>query len=315
MTVKKHTPSGAQSSTSARTQTRPATPTRPNGKAAAFDETMDAQVRAIVESPDVEESVKTRLDHLVSRLGKMLDASTLPDIPETAIVEYEAVAGYYLGAEGGGELPAEAPDAYAKLAAFAERHEPRDARLVRYLSAILRDPTEVEREHVLVAVNNLSNTLGVGDLHPEIFPTVARVLIGDARAFLRDPARKGSHAARVVRESLRDLEGVTGESGQRRAAAHAEDEDLARRIYAAAFPTEESREGGENGGVRQGGALDVATTLMGELEIYTAHPDVFRAALPILIRRIREIEAAGKPTPYQRRLLKEFAKVRRAAGA
>jgi hypothetical protein len=79
---------------------------------------------------------------------------------------------------------------------------------VRRLSEVLSDPKlDVSRETILVAVNDLSNEVdGVSDLHPEIFPTLARVLIREARK----QARGRSHKARQLQRALRDLEGVAG---------------------------------------------------------------------------------------------------------
>jgi hypothetical protein len=86
--------------------------------------------------------------------------------------------------------------------------EEKDARLIRRLSAVLSDPKrEDEHRAILVTLNDLSNTTGVSDLHPEIFPTLSRAVIRAAR----EQARGRSETARRMARYLRGLEMLAGE--------------------------------------------------------------------------------------------------------
>jgi hypothetical protein len=60
--------------------------------------------------------------------------------------------------------------------------EEKDARLVRRLSAVLADPKrEDDHDEILKLICELHNDLRASDTDPEIFPTMARVLIARAR--------------------------------------------------------------------------------------------------------------------------------------
>lgn len=167
------------------------------------------RLRAILESPDVKEGVKDSITSAVGALYGATEADTLPDGPEETLLEAEEALFLYRHKEGR-KSKAER-DAYAKLAALVELHEPKDARLVRLLSEVLRDPTDAQRETILTSINDLSNHLdGVDDMHPDIFPTLARVLIREARKQTKQ-ARGRTFRAQVLGGALRDLARVAGE--------------------------------------------------------------------------------------------------------
>lgn len=95
---------------------------------------------------------------------------------------------------------------------FAERTAadlPKDTRLIDALSKVIADESrEADRIDIIDTINSLSNhTVGVSDFHPEIFPTLARVIIREARA----QARGRSENARQLRGWLRELVAVAGE--------------------------------------------------------------------------------------------------------
>lgn len=143
-----------------------------------------ARVRAILESPGVSERIKDAITNAVGRLYEATASDTLPDSPELVALEFEQAAFGYFYDMRKGEATDKEHDAYAKLAALVERHEPKDERLVRRLAAILRDPKAdpeaVKRIGYLMC--ELSNETGVDDLHPDLFETLVRVYVRVARA-------------------------------------------------------------------------------------------------------------------------------------
>ena len=109
--------------------------------------------------------------------------------------------------DAGADLNALAEEDNRRWEERAEKGRPKDARLVDALSAVLADPKrEDEHRAILVTLNDLSNTTGANDLHPEIFPTLARVVIREAREY----ARGRSESARRVGRYLRGLEMLAG---------------------------------------------------------------------------------------------------------
>lgn len=163
---------------------------------------MAAGVRAILSNPQVEQSVKRRLDKLVGDLCESVDADVLPVEAEVISALFAEGESEYRDREEAGKLTDKARTAHARLLAFIERHEPKDARLIRRLSKILSDPKNTQaRDAVMVALNDLSNETASSDTDPEIFPTMARVLIARGRKF---KGRK--YPASVIRRALSDLE-------------------------------------------------------------------------------------------------------------
>lgn len=111
----------------------------------------------------------------------------------------------------GADLSLLAEEADRASEARMEAQRPKDARLVDALSKVIADPQrEDDRITILDAINNLSNhTSGVSDFHPEIFPTLARVILREAR--WSKAAKSRGFIARSVRESIRRLEEIAGE--------------------------------------------------------------------------------------------------------
>jgi hypothetical protein len=92
-----------------------------------------------------------------------------------------------------------------------QAHRPKDARLVDALSDVLSNPKRRgEREAILIAVNDLSNMTPVSDLHPDVFPTLARVLIREARAALKGKGLD-DYKRRMLRVRLGELARIAGE--------------------------------------------------------------------------------------------------------
>lgn len=108
----------------------------------------------------------------------------------------------------GADLNALYDEAERETKERARAHESKDARTVRRVGEVLGNPKKRdEREAVLVAVNDLSNIAGVSDLHPDIFPTLARVLIREARAALKSNG-PDAYQRRMLRVRLGELEGI-----------------------------------------------------------------------------------------------------------
>lgn len=173
------------------------------GKAEGSDELTPERVRIILESPDVKESVKDSLTYYVGQFYVATDADTLPEGPEEVALELEQAL--YIFGEKGGQTPA-ARDAYAKLVAAVERHEPKDARLVRRLSAMLRDPKTPDEviNQVGQIMCELSGETQVDDLHPDVFETLARVYVREAR---RGAAVKVGRSKKARQAWLRENDG------------------------------------------------------------------------------------------------------------
>lgn len=198
-------------------------------EAVTFDETTDVQFRAIVTDPNVKQGVKDRLDSIVGNLGREIDASTLPDIPETAIAEYEAASRAYLYDEEEGALTDKARRLGAQLVEYVERHEPKDAVLVRRLDEKLDGP-QADNEFVNrlgYLMCELSNELQISDLHPEVFKATARLLVREGRkvaavkvggrgeAALQAWMKKHPRAPRpwMLKKYLRELEALADGKG------------------------------------------------------------------------------------------------------
>lgn len=99
------------------------------------------RILAILRSPDAKESVKDMLTYHVGRLYETTAADTLPEGPELTALEYEEAAYIYRPREKKGTLDDAEREAFAKLAAYVERHEPKDARL---RAAPLRSPPQAD---------------------------------------------------------------------------------------------------------------------------------------------------------------------------
>jgi hypothetical protein len=135
MTVKQHTPSGAHSSTSARTTNHTVKSSRLKGKGAASDKLTAERVRAILSDPKTGERVTLRLTSLVNRLGDATDASVLetPDFYAHAFAEgaERLRRGAVARLEAG-----EAREAAEQITQLAERHEPRAHKVARRCAEI-----------------------------------------------------------------------------------------------------------------------------------------------------------------------------------
>jgi hypothetical protein len=110
--------------------------------------------------------------------------------------------------DAGADLNALRDEAERERREYAAKHKPKDVRLVERLSAVLADRKRGDdRDAILDTINELSTRTGVSDLHPEIFPKVARELIREARKLAKG---RGAEARRL-RANLRDLEAIAGE--------------------------------------------------------------------------------------------------------
>jgi hypothetical protein len=164
------------------------------GKVEGSDELTAQRIRAILESPDTPKRVKERIEHLVGLYYGTSWADTLPEPPEYFALEFDAAEYAHRHEQSNGHPIDKADRARAELAAYVEKHEPKDARLIRRLSEILADEkTDKETYHRIgYLICELSNETGTDDLEPEIFPTLARVYFRKARA-----AAKGGTPARL----------------------------------------------------------------------------------------------------------------------
>jgi hypothetical protein len=104
--------------------------------------------------------MKKTLDRLISKLSEHVDASLLPDLPETDIAEYMAVSNAYLYEEDEGVLKAEAREVAAKLAAYVARHEPEECRPVRRVSELVNSD-DASGDEVSDWFAQLTNDVGV----------------------------------------------------------------------------------------------------------------------------------------------------------
>jgi hypothetical protein len=176
------------------------------GKAEGSEKVTAERLRDFLADPSVKESAKRRVRRLVGDLYEAGEWDTLPEEPELYMLEFQQT---YINdhlARGTAE-PAES-EIYEKLAAVINRSEPKDALTVRRLSEVLRDPLRpTAPEVILRAINDIANTTGASDLHPEIFPTLARVLMREARARLRAKGLDG-FTRKLLRDSLRKLQAV-----------------------------------------------------------------------------------------------------------
>jgi hypothetical protein len=102
-----------------------------NAQAVKLDVVMDERVRAIITDPGVKQSVKNGLNRLISKLSEHVDASIVPDLPESDVAGYMAVSNAYLCEADDGTLTDEAREAAAKIVAYVERHEPEEYRVAR----------------------------------------------------------------------------------------------------------------------------------------------------------------------------------------
>jgi len=184
------------------------------------------QIRAILSNPSTSERVTLKLTGLINTLCQVTDVDTIetPDFYASTFAEAaEAIRA--------GDGDAETLTAFAQAKLYAEQHEPKDARLVRRLSAMLRDPkadNDGRVDALLDTINGLSTETRVGDLHPDVFETVARVLIREARkgaavkvsrseraAWLTKTAGKGrrplSGRPWMLKRYLRELETLASE--------------------------------------------------------------------------------------------------------
>jgi hypothetical protein len=199
MTVKNHTPSGAQNSTSARTKKRPAESGPPKGKADAqhaADRLTAERIRAILSDPGVKESVRGRVQKLVGQLYESGMWDTLPETPEYFVLLFEQT--HINDHLKRGTADPEERAIYDRLAAIIERHEPKDARAARTLLAVAYDDKgerEMARQGmchagtVLDALTSLTSELSLYVSHPDILPHAARLILREAEAS-KDPAVK-----------------------------------------------------------------------------------------------------------------------------
>lgn len=158
------------------TKQKVTTPTAPEGS-----EVTAERLRDFLAHPDVKETVKERVRNLVGDLYEAGEWDTLPDAPEMYMLEFQQAHINDHLARGTAE-PAER-EIYEKLAAVINRHEPKDAALVRRLSAILRDPkTPDEVVNTIGQIMcELSGETQIDDLHPDVFETLALAYIRAAR--------------------------------------------------------------------------------------------------------------------------------------
>jgi hypothetical protein len=171
---------------------------------AADGEAVTAErLRAFLANPDVKETVKERVRKLVGELYEAGEWDTLPEEPEMYMLEFQQT---YINdhMKRGTAEPAER-EIYEKLVAVVNRHEPKDVRLVRRLSELLRDPKTPDEVFNRLGdlMCNLSGETQVDDLHPEVFATLARVYIRVAR---EGAAAKVGNSEKARREWLKKNE-------------------------------------------------------------------------------------------------------------
>jgi len=108
----------------------------------------------------------------------------------------------------GADLKALRDEAEREVEKRLRAHMSKDVRIVNGLGEVLRNPKKRgEHTAILVAVNDLSNIAGVSDLHPDIFSTLARVLIREGRAALKSKGLD-AYKRRMLRVRLGELEGI-----------------------------------------------------------------------------------------------------------
>lgn len=190
------------------TKNKVTTPTTAEG-----NEVTAERLRAFLAHPDVKEGVKARVRKLVGQLYEAGDWDTLPEAPELYALEFEQT---YINdhlARGTAE-PVER-EIYENLAAVIDRHEPKDARLVRLLLS-RAFPTDADREDasrgsiktgsIIDHAATLANELDVSVFHPDILPHALPVIIRAARA-----AKGRSYLTRALRSLLQHAEKAASE--------------------------------------------------------------------------------------------------------
>lgn len=173
----------------------------------AADQLTAERIRAILSDPKTPEGAKRRLRRLVSNFSEWAEPF-VAETPEFFADAFAQAAGVLREGRSSDFFLSKARPFYERAVALAAEREPKDAALVRRLSEVLADPKRGdEHRAILVTLNDLSNTTGASDLHPDIFPTLARVVIREARKY----ARGRSESARAVGRFLRGLEMLAGE--------------------------------------------------------------------------------------------------------
>jgi hypothetical protein len=147
------------------------------GKAEGSYEPTAEQIHSILLDPATPERTKDKLTDLISDLYAVSNAFT-EVTPATLAEDFRdgAVAHFVTPNDKTRKL-------YTQIVALAERHEPKDARLIRRLFEMLQDPkTDGKKVGTLLeTVIDMSNEMRIHESHPEIFETFARVLIREAR--------------------------------------------------------------------------------------------------------------------------------------
>jgi hypothetical protein len=245
MTVKKHTPSGAQSSTSARNHNHPARPARQKGKGRGSkgkqsatrlrdaDELTAERIRAILSDPNTPSRVAGKLQSLVNKLGELTDAPA----PDTA--DFYADTFLYAAETVRGGMPntpderAEAAPLYADVARYAERHEPEGYRLARRVSEIFAEAkARGDREDfIMQAADEVTTSGGEGvmlsspasEFFVQFFVNAARDLSPKYRALVELKAIVARYdAGATLREMVEEEEARGRERTERHKAAQLE---------------------------------------------------------------------------------------------
>jgi hypothetical protein len=160
----------------------------------------------------------------------------------------------------------------------------KDARLVREVAAAITGP---QQSALFETLTQLESETQVYAQHPHAVSAWLTAALREARRMLASTdTDKLTRAG--LRRTLAEIAKLANADENSTAAAAPDDAQLVRSLLARAFPTKKHRETATRGGAYRGTIPDVAVDLANELNVTVIHPDILRAALPVIIREARE---------------------------
>lgn len=145
------------------------------------DELTAERVRTILSDPETPARVKETLRGAVGQLHEWVCPSMSETPEETAHMFAESADDLHAG-RGFDWHHEKARPFYERAVMLAEKHEPKDARLVRKLAEVIQSGDGEARMRIAELLCETESEAGGNfDLHPEIFPVLARVVIAAAR--------------------------------------------------------------------------------------------------------------------------------------
>lgn len=212
MTVKKHTPSGAQNSTSARTKNQPAKTSKADAQRAA-DGLTAARIRAIFADPNTSEHVRVKLRRAVTELAEWMNPH-VEETPDFLAQQFEDAAALLHDSPADILFARKAAPFYARAIALAEKHEPKAYKLARLALAAAYPDEKVRTaaagghwsgtNDVLDAVMDIASEIDVLFIHPDILAAALPVVIREARRYVAEGEHPGT--AKLCRDALARIE-------------------------------------------------------------------------------------------------------------